>query len=169
MYCIGTWTYWCLSLLTRSLFLSKGTVYSCFIQILCLFRARAMVAKLMLSTSWNTRLFCTILAWISLSFIALSAMTHPTMACSWSSLSCFFLLQEQGSRCVLNRNKNIKIHICICICWGQAILLSYLLLHIRNIFFGFSDCDGWLKEFGICFPYLYFCETGSHGWIVSCL
>ncbi len=24
-------------------------------------------------------------------------------------------------------------------------------------------------EFGLCFPsYLYFCETGSHGWIISC-
>ncbi len=47
--------------------------------------------------------------------------------------------------------------------------LNYLLLHIRNIFFGFSHCDGWLREFGLCFPsYLYFCETGSHGWIISC-
>ncbi len=27
----------------------------------------------------------------------------------------------------------------------------------------------WLREFGLCFPsYLYFCETGSHGWIISC-
>ncbi len=39
----------------------------------------------------------------------------------------------------------------------------------QNIFFGFSHCDGWLREFGLCFPsYLYFCETGSHGWIISC-
>ncbi len=31
----------------------------------------------------------------------------------------------------------------------------------------FSRCDGWLREFGLCFPsYLYFCETGSHGWIM---
>ncbi len=38
---------------------------------------------------------------------------------------------------------------------------------MRNIFFGFSHCDGWLREFGPCFPsYLYFCETGSHGWII---
>ncbi len=33
----------------------------------------------------------------------------------------------------------------------------------------FSHCDGWLREFGLCFPYyLYFCETGNHGWIISC-
>ncbi len=34
--------------------------------------------------------------------------------------------------------------------------LNYILLHIRNIFFGFSHCDGWLREFGLCSPsYLY--------------
>ncbi len=43
--------------------------------------------------------------------------------------------------------------------------LNYLLLHIRNIFFGFSHCDGWLREFGLCFSsYLYFCESGSLLW-----
>ncbi len=27
----------------------------------------------------------------------------------------------------------------------------------------------WFREFGLCFPsYLYFCETGRHGWIISC-
>ncbi len=27
----------------------------------------------------------------------------------------------------------------------------------------------WLREFGLCLTsYLYFCETGSHGWIISC-
>ncbi len=32
----------------------------------------------------------------------------------------------------------------------------------------FSHCDGWLRECGLCFPsYLFFCETGSHGWIIS--
>ncbi len=32
----------------------------------------------------------------------------------------------------------------------------------------FSHYDGWLREFGLCFPsYLYFCETGSYGWIIS--
>ncbi len=31
--------------------------------------------------------------------------------------------------------------------------LNYLLLHIRNTFFVFSHCDGWLREFGLCFPY----------------
>ncbi len=46
---------------------------------------------------------------------------------------------------------------------------SLILLHIRNILFVFSHRDGWLREFGLCFPsYLYFCETGSHGWIISC-
>ncbi len=26
----------------------------------------------------------------------------------------------------------------------------------------------WLREFGLCFlSYLYFCETGSHGWIIT--
>ncbi len=25
-----------------------------------------------------------------------------------------------------------------------------------------------IKGFGLCFLYLYFCETGSHGWIISC-
>ncbi len=33
--------------------------------------------------------------------------------------------------------------------------LNYLLLHIRNIFFGFSHCDGWLREFGLCVPHIY--------------
>ncbi len=29
------------------------------------------------------------------------------------------------------------------------------LLHIRNIFFVFSHCDGWLREFGLCVPHIY--------------
>ncbi len=33
--------------------------------------------------------------------------------------------------------------------------LNYLLLHIRNIFFVFSHCDGWLREFGLCVPHIY--------------
>ncbi len=33
--------------------------------------------------------------------------------------------------------------------------LNYLLLHIRNIFFGFSHCDGRLREFGLCVPHIY--------------
>ncbi len=32
---------------------------------------------------------------------------------------------------------------------------NYLLLHIRNILFGFSHCDGWLREFGLCVPHIY--------------
>ncbi len=33
----------------------------------------------------------------------------------------------------------------------------------------FFHCDGWLREFEVCFAsYLYFCETGSRGWIISC-
>ncbi len=28
-------------------------------------------------------------------------------------------------------------------------------LHIRNIFFGFSHCDGWLREFDLCVPHIY--------------
>ncbi len=73
-------------------------------------------------------------------FYCIVSNDHPTMACSWSSLSCFLLLQEQVV-VSFRGTKYIKIHICICICWGPAILLSYLLLHIRNIFFGFSHCD----------------------------
>ncbi len=47
--------------------------------------------------------------------------------------------------------------------------LKYLLLHIRNILLVFSHCDGGLREFRLCFPsYLYFSETGSHVWIMSC-
>ncbi len=33
--------------------------------------------------------------------------------------------------------------------------LNYLLLHIRNILFVFSHCDGWLREFGLCVPHIY--------------
>ncbi len=33
--------------------------------------------------------------------------------------------------------------------------LNYLLLHIRNIFFVFFHCDGWLREFGLCVPHIY--------------
>ncbi len=52
---------------------------------------------------------------------------------------------------------------------NSFVKLNYLLIYIRNIFFGFSHCNGWLREFGLCFPtYLYFFETGSHGWIISC-
>ncbi len=32
---------------------------------------------------------------------------------------------------------------------------NYLLLHIRNILFVFSHCDGWLREFGLCVPHIY--------------
>ncbi len=32
---------------------------------------------------------------------------------------------------------------------------NYLLLHIRNILFGFSHHDGWLREFGLCVPHIY--------------
>ncbi len=31
----------------------------------------------------------------------------------------------------------------------------YLLLHIRNILFGFSHHDGWLREFGLCVSHIY--------------
>ncbi len=34
-------------------------------------------------------------------------------------------------------------------------MLNNLVLHIRNIFFGFSHCDGWLREFGLCVPHIY--------------
>ncbi len=37
----------------------------------------------------------------------------------------------------------------------QCVKLNYLLLHIRNIFFVFFHCDGWLREFGLCFPPIY--------------
>ncbi len=38
--------------------------------------------------------------------------------------------------------------------------LNNLFLHIRTIFFGFTHCDGYLREFGLCFPsFLYSCET----------
>ncbi len=33
--------------------------------------------------------------------------------------------------------------------------LNNLVLHIRNIFFVFSHCDGWLREFGLCVPHIY--------------
>ncbi len=33
--------------------------------------------------------------------------------------------------------------------------LNNLVLHIRNIFFVFSPCDGWLREFGRCVPHIY--------------
>ncbi len=33
--------------------------------------------------------------------------------------------------------------------------LNNLVLHIRNIFFGFSHCDGWLREFDLCVPHIY--------------
>ncbi len=47
--------------------------------------------------------------------------------------------------------------------------LKYLLLPIRKILLVFSHCDGGLREFRLCFPsYLYFSETGSHVWIMSC-
>ncbi len=42
--------------------------------------------------------------------------------------------------------------------------------HRKDIFLVFSHCnDGWLREFGLCLIifYLYFCETGSHGWKIS--
>ncbi len=42
--------------------------------------------------------------------------------------------------------------------------LNYLLLHIRNIFFGFSRCDGWLREFGLCFSsYIYVKQEAMAG------
>ncbi len=33
--------------------------------------------------------------------------------------------------------------------------LNNLVLHIRTIFLGFSHCDGWLREFGLCVPHIY--------------
>ncbi len=33
--------------------------------------------------------------------------------------------------------------------------LNNLVLHIKAIFLGFTPCDGWLKEFGLCVPYIY--------------
>ncbi len=45
---------------------------------------------------------------------------------------------------------------------NSFVKLNYVLLHIRNIFFGFYYCYGWLREFELCFPfYLYFPDTGS--------
>ncbi len=35
------------------------------------------------------------------------------------------------------------------------VMLNNLVLHIRNIFFVFSHCDGWLREFGLCVPHIY--------------
>ncbi len=50
----------------------------------------------------------------------------------------------------------------------KVTIINYLLLHIRNILLAFSHCDGGLREFGLCFPsYLYLCEAGSNGWIIS--
>ncbi len=60
---------------------------------------------------------------------------------------------------------------------SSSFLKAYSLFYEAQLSFGahqtyilcFSHCDGWLREFGLCFPsYLYFCETGSHGWIISC-
>ncbi len=33
--------------------------------------------------------------------------------------------------------------------------LNNLVLYIRTIFFGFTPCDRWLREFGLCVPYIY--------------
>ncbi len=33
--------------------------------------------------------------------------------------------------------------------------LDNLVLHIRTIFFGFTPCDGLLREFGVCVPHIY--------------
>ncbi len=33
--------------------------------------------------------------------------------------------------------------------------LNHLVLHIRTVFLGFTPCDGWLGEFGICVPHIY--------------
>ncbi len=30
--------------------------------------------------------------------------------------------------------------------------LNHILLHVRTLFFGFTHCDEWLKEFGLCAP-----------------
>ncbi len=30
-----------------------------------------------------------------------------------------------------------------------------LVLHIRNMFYGFTPCDGGLREFGLCVPHIY--------------
>ncbi len=47
-------------------------------------------------------------------------------------------------------------------------LLSFA-AHQKYIFHIFYSLWWWLREFGLCFPsYLYFCETGSHGWRVAC-
>ncbi len=35
------------------------------------------------------------------------------------------------------------------------VMLNNLVLHIRNIFFVFSHCDGWLREFDLCVPHIY--------------
>ncbi len=35
------------------------------------------------------------------------------------------------------------------------LLLNNLVLHIITIFLGFTPCDGWLREFGICVPHIY--------------
>ncbi len=35
------------------------------------------------------------------------------------------------------------------------VMLNNLVLHFRNIFFGFSHCDGWLREFGLWVPHIY--------------
>ncbi len=33
--------------------------------------------------------------------------------------------------------------------------LNNLVLYIRTIFFGLTHCDRWLREFGLCIPYIY--------------
>ncbi len=41
--------------------------------------------------------------------------------------------------------------------------------HQKYILHIFYSLWWWLRKFGLCFPsYLYFCETGSHGWRVAC-
>jgi len=44
-----------------------------------------------------------------------------------------------------------------------------LLLHVRTILFGFTHCDEWLWEFGLCVSsYLNSCGKGHHGWTIAC-
>ncbi len=33
--------------------------------------------------------------------------------------------------------------------------LNNLVLYIRTVLFGFTPCDGWLREFGLCVPHIY--------------
>ncbi len=35
------------------------------------------------------------------------------------------------------------------------VMLNNLVLHNRTIFLGFTPCDGWLREFGLCVPHIY--------------